>query len=85
MYVREGGGDNDETRFFEDPVEMEESIDITEPKVDTREKVIEVNRYEEEKDDEENDSEKDETAIVPNAIDESDTLTETQVNYYIYW
>ena len=86
MYVKEeGGGDDDEKRFFEDPVDIEESIDIMEQKVDTVDQVIEVNQDQEEEkgNEEEIDSEKDETAIVSNAIYESETMLETQVEIHI--
>ena len=57
--------------------------------MDSGDQVIEVNQdqdQEEEKgngEEDEIDSEKDETAIVPNAIDESDTMLETQVEIHI--
>ena len=67
MYVKEGG--DDDMKASAHRADLEENSDKTDHLL------IEVNQD----DDEENDSEKDEAVVVPNAIEETDMLVETLV------
>ena len=73
MYVKEGG--DDDMKAFAHRTDLEENSDKTEAKVFVDHLLIEVNQD----DDEENDSEKDEAVVVPNAIEDTDMLVETLV------
>ena len=73
MYVKEGG--DDDMKAFAHRADLEENSDKTEAKVFVDHLLIEVNQD----NDEENDSEKDEAVVVPNAIEDTDMLVETLV------